>query len=77
MNLARDLHAAGLTAVLGGSHRSIRSQLRLANTLQARYAALLGPEELAQKTVTLRDLATSEQISLPVQGVIARLRQTK
>ncbi|HLF77171.1 MAG TPA: histidine--tRNA ligase [Dehalococcoidia bacterium] len=77
MLLARDLRASGLTAVLGGSQRSLRAQLRHANTLQARYALVLGAEELATNTVTLRDLASSEQLNLSVQHALARLRQTE
>jgi histidyl-tRNA synthetase len=64
LQLARELRAAGLRVITGGSSRSLRSQMRQANALGARYALVLGAEELATKSVTLRDLATSKQQTL-------------
>jgi histidyl-tRNA synthetase len=60
LRLARDLRAAGLEAVVGGG-RSLRAQMRHANAIGARKALVLGREELAGGTVTVRDLANQQQ----------------
>jgi histidyl-tRNA synthetase len=73
LRLARELRAAGLRVVTGGSSRSLRSQMRQANAIGARYALVLGAEELATQTVTLRDLATSEQHQLSSGDALLRL----
>ncbi len=75
MRLARTLRQAGLTAVMGASTRSLRGQMRHANALAARHAVILGAEELATDTVTLRDLATSLQERLSPAEALQRIRE--
>jgi histidyl-tRNA synthetase len=72
--LARDLRAGGRTAITGASGRSLRAQMRQAGALNARYAIILGAEELATKTVTVRDLSTASQERLTADEAIRRLR---
>ncbi|HEX5370875.1 MAG TPA: histidine--tRNA ligase [Dehalococcoidia bacterium] len=72
--LAHDLRAAGLTVINGAGGRSLRAQLRHANALAARNALVLGAEELATESVSLRDLTTSEQERVPMADVAVRLR---
>jgi histidyl-tRNA synthetase len=48
--------------------------MRQANSLGARYALVLGAEELRSETVTLRDLLSSEQQVIPWGEAFARLR---
>ncbi len=61
MRLAAQLRAEGVSTVLGVGERSLRAHLRSANALGARYAAIIGENELAEGTVMLRDMATGEQ----------------
>jgi histidyl-tRNA synthetase len=78
MQLAHDLRAeAGVNVVTGNANRSLRAQLRHANSLKARYALILGSEELTTNTVTLRDLKTSEQERLDPTRAKERLQSTK
>jgi histidyl-tRNA synthetase len=78
MQLAHDLRTeAGVNVVTGNANRSLRAQLRHANSLNARYALILGAEELASNTVTLRDLQTSEQERLGPTRAKERLLSTK
>lgn len=69
--LARTLRAAGVNAVVGSGGRSLKSQLRHADALGARYAAILGEAELSRAEVTLRDLSSGEQRAVG-QGDVAR-----
>jgi histidyl-tRNA synthetase len=48
--------------------------MRQANALGAARAAILGAEELASDTITLRDLATSEQERLSLSEALQQLR---
>jgi histidyl-tRNA synthetase len=75
MRLARDLRAAGLQVVAGAAGRSLRAQLRQANALGARSALILGAEELATGTVTLRDLTTGEQQRFAPSDALGRVRR--
>jgi histidyl-tRNA synthetase len=76
MLLARELRGAGLRVITGDSGRSLRAQLRHANALGARYALVLGAKELADGTITLRDLSSASQDVVPLEEVIRRLSGT-
>jgi histidyl-tRNA synthetase len=76
MQFARDLRAAGLRVVTGDASRSLRAQLRHANALGARYALVLGAKELADGTITLRDLSAASQQTLPIDEITHRLAAT-
>ena len=76
MRLAGDLRGAGLRVVTGDSGRSLRAQLRHANALGARYALVLGAKELADSTITVRDLSSATQEVVSPEEVIRRLSAT-
>lgn len=59
--LARKLRSAGRRVYLDFDGRSLKSQMRLAGRLGARYVVILGEDELRSGTVTLRDMETREQ----------------
>jgi histidyl-tRNA synthetase len=71
--LADLLRARGCAAALAVGERSLRAQLRQANALGARWAVLAGDQELESRSVSLRDLSSGEQESVPLEGVVARL----
>jgi histidyl-tRNA synthetase len=48
---------------------SIKSQFKKADASGARFAMVFGPDELAQGSVTLKDLRQGEQQQLPLQGL--------
>jgi histidyl-tRNA synthetase len=73
--LASDLRRAGVSAVVASGERSLKSQMRHADSLQARYAAIIGERELADGTVALKDLRNGEQTMVPVGEVAASLRK--
>ena len=74
MRLAHALRLAGLNAVLGSPGRSLKAQMRLASSIDARFAAIIGAQELADGSVTLRNLETSEQQKVPLAEAAVRLR---
>ena len=74
--LAFRLRAAGIPARLAFSRRgrSLKSQMREADHLGARYVLIVGEDELAQGQVTARPLAGGEQTRVPAGELVAWAR---
>jgi len=63
MLLARELREAGASVELGLDAK-LKRALELANKSGARYALILGDNEIAAGRYTLKDMASGEQTSL-------------
>ena len=59
--LAQALRRRGLSCEVDLMQRSLRTQLRQADRLAARYVLILGQDELESKSVLLRNMTTKEQ----------------
>lgn len=70
--LASGLRRGGLSAVVGSAERSLKAQLRQADNLRAHYVAIIGERELADGTVTLKDLRDGSQNAVALTDVAAR-----
>ncbi|MDE2861814.1 MAG: histidine--tRNA ligase [Chloroflexota bacterium] len=66
--LASDLRSAGLGAVLAPAGRSLRAQLRYANSMNVPYALILGDDELSRGVVVFRDMSRAEQREVPLEN---------
>jgi histidyl-tRNA synthetase len=75
LQLAVQLRQVGLAVDLDFTNRSLRAQMREAARLGAQHTALLGEDELKTNTVTLRNMETGEQRTIPRAEAAARLRQ--
>jgi histidyl-tRNA synthetase len=64
--LARDLRAAGIRTEVYAEPKELRAQLAFAGRKGIPLALILGPDELAQGEVTLRDLRAGSQERLPL-----------
>jgi histidyl-tRNA synthetase len=53
--------------------RKLDNQLRTASRMGARYAAILGPDEIGQGVVGFKDMASGEQVTMKTDEVIAWL----
>jgi len=69
--LTAALRDAGITAEEDHQRRSLKSQFKQADRLDARFVAILGPDELAAGTFTLRDMGTKEESAVPVADAAA------
>jgi len=74
--LAMELRGAGFAVELDYAQRSLKTQMREANRLGARLAAILGEDELASGSVTLRDMSTGDQQTVPRSEAIERIRRS-
>jgi histidyl-tRNA synthetase len=64
--LTHALRKAGLTASMDYQDRSLKNQMKQAGKAGARFAVILGDEELAKGEAMLRNMAGSEQSPLPI-----------
>ncbi len=74
IRLVRDLRAAGIGALLAFGGRSLKSQLKSADKSAVSYTLILGDQELAGGVVIARDMASSQQETVALDGVMEWLR---
>lgn len=72
--LTAQLRDKGLSCGVDLDGRSMKSQMKMADRNQARYAVLVGPDEWASDTVSLRNLDTSEQIAVALSDLENQIR---
>jgi histidyl-tRNA synthetase len=70
--LARDLRRAGVVVEVS-TDRKVKRAMELANKLNARYALLLGDNEIAAGVYALKDMAAAEQKNLTRDELFAAL----
>ncbi|HXW38231.1 MAG TPA: His/Gly/Thr/Pro-type tRNA ligase C-terminal domain-containing protein, partial [Acidimicrobiales bacterium] len=74
-DLVDELRRAGLRAERAYDQRSMKAQLKLADRSGARLALIVGPDELAAGTVSLRPLrAEAGQWPVPAGDVVAAVQ---
>ena len=74
IEVATKLRAAGLRVELFADTPALGKQLQYANTIGAKCVGILGGNELAQGTLTVKTLATGEQKSVAIAEVAALVR---
>jgi len=75
IELAARLRKAGIGSLVAMGGKSLKAQLRQANSLGVRYTVIIGEEELKTGTVTLRDMTTARQESVTLNDLPAVLQQ--
>ena len=75
VTLTQSLRDAGLGADRGYDGRSMKSQMKTADHRGARFAVIVGGDEVAHGTATVRDLTTSEQTTVAVAAVADHIRK--
>lgn len=69
-----ELRTAGLAADRGYDNRSMKAQMKLANRSGASYAVIIGEDEVASDTATVKPLLTNDdQATIPRAELIAHL----
>ena len=74
LKLTDKLRRAGLPIDLGFRGK-MKQRMKRANTINARAAVILGDDELAQSSATVRDLDSGEQELVPLADLKRRLEQ--
>lgn len=68
------LRRNGVAADMDYTGRSLKAQMKVANKLGARFVVIIGDDEIAGDTVTLRDMSSSEQKSLPTSELVEYIK---
>ena len=71
--LLENCRRAGLTANMDYAGRSMKAQMKQANKHHARYALILGEDEVQNGTVQVKDMEKSEQKSVKLEDVLSHL----
>ncbi len=74
--IASDLRRAGIGVITALGDRSLKAQLRQANVLGSRYSVIIGEEEVKSQMVTLRNMASGEQETIPVTDLVATVKKS-
>jgi len=73
VTLLNEARRRGIVAEKDYGGRKMKAQLKSADRLSARYAAILGDDELARGEIVLKSLADGEQQTVPLDGLMDRL----
>ncbi|HWP79552.1 MAG TPA: histidine--tRNA ligase [Candidatus Acidoferrum sp.] len=73
--LASELRAAGVSVERDLMGRSVKAQMKYADKLGARYAAIIGPDELAKGAVQVRDMQGEGGFELALDNFAAGLKE--
>lgn len=74
IKLASRLRGAGTAVILATGNKSLKAQLRQANSLGVHYALILGEDEVRSGTASLRDMTTAQQRLIPLSDLPAALK---
>jgi histidyl-tRNA synthetase len=75
MKIAAMLRREGISATGTAGGKSLKAQLRQANSMGVRYAIIIGEDELKTRMVTVRDMADSSQKTMPVNDLASFLKK--
>jgi histidyl-tRNA synthetase len=75
IRILHNLRAAGISAEKDYLNRKMNAKMKSADRYQARFAAILGEDELSRGEVTLKDLAVGQQQTVPIDNLITHLQQ--
>lgn len=73
--LVNQFHLEGIRAELDYEGKSLKSQMRRADKLKARYVLILGEEERRRGMATLRDMETKSQEEIPIDDLLNVLKK--
>ncbi|NIO09684.1 MAG: histidine--tRNA ligase, partial [Deltaproteobacteria bacterium] len=72
-NLAHALRDKGITVEMDGEEKSLKSQMRRADKLKARYVFIIGDDELKKGKGILRHMGSKEQSEVSLKTAAAEL----
>lgn len=76
LKLAGDLRAKGLRVTLYPEADKLGKQLKYADTIKVPYVCVLGESEIADGTVTLKNMKTGEQETIGFKEIATKIKQS-
>ncbi len=74
--LLTSLRTHGVRAIMNFTDKSFKSLFKIAEGRGAKYALILGADEVANENVTVRDLAAQTQVSIPYNEITKYMLDT-
>jgi histidyl-tRNA synthetase len=74
MRQAARLRTSGIGVIQTTGDKSLKAQLRQANTMGAVYTVILGEEELKSGNAIVRNMATAQQETVPLDKLVDSLK---
>lgn len=75
LKLMRELRKSGIVAEMDIMGRNLKGQFKYADRLSSKYTIIIGDDELAKGEVSIKIMATSEQLSVPVNNIKDELKK--
>jgi histidyl-tRNA synthetase len=72
--IINQLHLEGIRAELDYEGKSLKSQMRRADKLNARYVLILGEDELKRGKAVLRNMESKSQEEIPINKLLETLK---
>ncbi len=77
IKLASELRKASIAVIMATGDKSLKAQMRQADSLGIAYALILGKQEVSQHNVMLRDMRSGEQKTVPSAEIAGFLKHPK
>ena len=72
--IINDLRQSGVRADMSYGHRGLKGSMKAADRAGARFALVIGEDELAKSIVQVKDLHEGEQTAVPLDQVVQEVR---
>jgi histidyl-tRNA synthetase len=72
---ASDLSCNGVSTEVDFSGRSLKSLMKRADRIGARFVMIAGDAELEEEAVVLRNMATKEQVKVPLEELVSEVKK--
>jgi histidyl-tRNA synthetase len=69
IRLASRLRQTGISTIAATGSKSLKAQMRQANSLGVRYTVIVGDEEVKTGSATVRDMANAQQKTVPINDL--------
>lgn len=73
LKLMRQLRQRGASVQMDIMGRNIKNQFKYANRIKAKKTVVIGQDELEKNSFAIKDMATSQQITVPMEAIIDEL----
>jgi histidyl-tRNA synthetase len=74
IRLASELRESGIAVIMATGDKSLKGQMRQADSLGIACALILGDQEISQRSVMWRDMRSGEQKTIPLAGIAKFLK---
>ena len=73
LGLMRELRQKGLKVQMDIMGRNIKNQFKYANRIKAKKTVVIGQDELENDSFAIKDMATSQQVTVPMADIVGEL----